>query len=293
MGATYGTENFANYRALSNQTDIYCRSTGGLNPDSDQNNTLSGIWTGGYKTLKGKAAVKAYLTDTYDKSIDNTKDINGSAGRGGDWASCFGLPIAPVPTTTVTREVLSSSGLSGTFDENCTPYTRGNNVYELVEVGSSANNVWFSNPSYENNAPSTGKGVMWIWGAPNGNTPIGVPGSQDFTFITNFCSSYEPTATPLTIIGGVDDYGILSVNGNQIWPTLPKIEEVFTFKITGDKTQLKEGVNQISLYCRNGGDTIMNPAGCWLAITLPNGAVIAATNSIDWRCHPGRQSIAW
>jgi len=300
IGDTYETENFAdvpNFRALNQQTDQYCRPDGKLNP-ANGNKTLETVWTSGYKdpitgnVLKGMEGVKKFLSVTYDSAVDNTRDINAqnnadTGGRANSWDDCFGIPIAKVPTNKVTHSIIGTGTPPATFKEICTPYTAGQNVYELAEVRS-ATSTW-KNLSYENGAPPTGNGVMWIWGNPNGK---GLDAANvDYTFRTNFCN---PNASgPLIVQGGFDDLAMIYVNGEKIWSNERSPDNGNSGPITAQFKGGADPINKVAIYCKNLGGGGGSAAGVWLVIKDSKNNILCTTNSIEWRCLSGRQPATW
>lgn len=300
IGNTYASENFAdvpNFRALTQQTDLYCRPDGKLNPENG-NKTLETIWTSGYRdptsgtVTKGLEGVKKFLSMTYDSAVDNTRDINApnnaeAGGRANSWESCFGLPIAPIPTNKVTHSILGTGTPPAGFLQKCTPYTAGQNVYELVEVGRS-NSTW-RGTNYERGAPATGNGVMWVWGNPNGK---GMDAHNvDYTFRTNFCNPNESGA--LTVLGGFDDLAKVYVNGTQIWTNEGDTTNNNTCSVSAQFKGGRDPINKVAIYCKNLAGPGGSAAGVWLAIKDAKGTILAATNSVDWRCVPGREATTW
>lgn len=100
----YNTDNFMDYRSLDKNTDEFCRPAGRLNPNTSAGLAKLKTISQGYKDLKGVDAVKQYLTDTYDKAVNESLDIHtdGDGGRKQAWIDCFGIPIADPKI--VTRE---------------------------------------------------------------------------------------------------------------------------------------------------------------------------------------------
>lgn len=267
-------EQFLNYRALDGNTDEYCRIAGSLNPDmpdSPERNELLRIYADGYSGLKNMEAVKKYLTDTYDKAVNPSLDLNKSDALGGrqdSWNKCFGIRLVPVEVETNSRYD-SSRRIGSTF----TAYTLPNNpgqlpVFAMAEAISRGNsrNIWAPNgPSAwtQNAVP----GAMWIWGTPDAF--VSTPMNQTFIFYYNFVHSADDIQA--TVVGSIDNTGSITINGNM--------KDNLGGSLTPYQVTIKKGVNTIAVR----GTNLGGPAGLWIAIKAPDGSTLVKTDS-EWRC---------
>ena len=267
----YSTEGFfdvpKNYRSMNLNTDEFCRPEGKLNPNTDQGYAELVSRAKGYKGLKGVDAVKKYLTDTYDKAINPSLDITktGEGGRKDAWDACFGIPIAPPKEITKSidapRELRRTENVS--FSVSCPP-TPGYPVFvdPSVKVGSGV--TWGG--VFINNKPPESENCYWIWGEENYKI-IGTT-EKYYTFYYNFCNPYGYDLKA-KLIGGFDDEGIVTINGNHIITAAASIQTKDPINITlkggvDNGQQPTDAIHRIEVKCINHG----GPAGIWLAIYI-------------------------
>jgi hypothetical protein len=294
------TQDTPNFRALTVNTDRYCRIAGSLNPESTDTAgraELIGIYQKGYSGKSGIAAIKQYLTDMYDRAIDSTKDANVSDAKGGredSWNKCFGIPLRdPVPRTNDRFDTAKDVGSTSVFVD-IPPTVGALPVYCMGEVGvAGPKNPWQRIvPSWENNAPPPGNGVFWMWGAVHENSVR--PGNEAFSFYYNF-NNPGPTVTA-KIAAGFDDYGYIVLNGTKYPSTNPNAAigyEGFSKSITPLQVTIPSGINRLEIRCVNGacnnsaysGGGCPSPAGVWLAITDSKGNIMVKTNCDGWTCN--------
>jgi len=117
LSASYSSaESFKDFKSLQGNTDQFCQHTGTLNPSTaaglaELKNVASGY--GGYQ---GVDAVKAYLSDTFSKSVGNL-DINmddSAGGRKTSWTKCFGIQVDDVPVVT-TNIIIPKTNIAASF----------------------------------------------------------------------------------------------------------------------------------------------------------------------------------
>ena len=296
-------EAFQNYRALDVNTDQYCRLAGALNPESDTDNKagrdeLMGIFNTGYQGKTGLAAIKEYLTDMYDRSINPALDANKSDSLGGRKDSirkCFGLNVRdPI---VLTNERIGSGVTTGSSHSQfeVPPNPGLSPAYCLFEVGSpdarSPWNPWKGNPAWEANAPPLGSGVYWLWGTSDGFGER--PANEAFSFYHNFVNT--GSTVNAVIAGCVDNYGYIVLNGTKYPSTNAnshKGYEGFENSIQPFTVTLPRGPNILEVRVVNAGGSLTaaqnnggwkNPAGMWLTIKVNNNFIVK-TGCDGWRC---------
>ena len=295
------TQDQPNFRALTINTDRYCRIAGSLNPESTDTAgraELLGIYQNGYSGQKGIVALKQYLTDMYDRAIDSTKDANVSDAKGGredSWNKCFGISLKdPVPVTNDRFDTKNDVG-STTVQVEIPPTPGALPVYCMCEVGvAGPKNPWqrISSATWEANAPPAGSGVFWMWGTADGYGSR--PPNEAFSFYYNF-NNPGPSVTA-KITAGFDNYGYIVLNGTKYPSTNPNASigyEGFMRAITPFQVTIPSGINRLEIRCVNAGfgpsawqaGNTYNPAGVWLAITDPNGNIMVKTNCDGWTCN--------
>ena len=295
------TDSSPNFRALTLNTDRYCRIAGSLNPESTDTAgraELLGIYQNGYSGKAGIVALKQYLTDMYDRAIDSTKDANVSDAKGGrqdSWNKCFGIALKdPVPVTNDRFDTKKDVG-STTVQVEIPPTPGALPVYCMCEVGvAGPKNPWqrISSATWEANAPVAGSGVFWMWGTADGYGSR--PPNEAFSFYYNF-NNPGPSVTA-KITAGFDNYGYIVLNGTKYPSTNPNASigyEGFMRAITPFQVTIPSGLNRLEIRCVNAGfgpsawesGNTYNPAGVWLAITDPNGNIMVKTNCDGWTCN--------
>ena len=277
-------EAFQNYRALDKNTDQYCRLAGALNPESDTDNKagrdeLMGIFNTGYQGKTGLAAIKEYLTDMYDRSINPALDANKSDSLGGRKDSirkCFGLNVRD-PIVLTNERIGSGVTTSSSHSQFEVPPNPGlSPAHCMVEVKSpDPKNIWGKYfPGYEANAPPLGSGVYWIWGTSDGWS--GRPLNEAFSFYYNFVNT--GSSLTATLAGGMDDKGYVKINDN-LYDNLGT-DLNLGVSIQPREVQLKRGANLIEIRTINTGG---GPTGVWLTITTNNN-ILVKTGCDGWRC---------
>jgi hypothetical protein len=292
-------EAFENYRALDVNTDQYCRLAGALNPessDTEGRDELMGIFNSGYQGKTGLAAIKEYLTDMYDRSINPALDANKSDSEGGRKDSirkCFGLNVRD-PIVLTNERIGSGSTTSSSRSQFDVPPNPGlSPAYCLFEVGSpDARSPWKGNPAWEANAPPLGSGVYWLWGTSDGFGER--PANEAFSFYHNFVNTGS-TVTNAVIAGGVDNYGYVVLNGTK-YPSSnvhsDKGYEGFQNIIQPFTVTLPRGPNTLEVRAVNSGGSVRaaqnnggwkNPGGMWLTIKVNNNFIVK-TGCDGWKC---------
>jgi hypothetical protein len=292
-------ETFENYRALDVNTDQYCRLAGSLNPESSDKvgrDELMGIFNGGYQGKTGLDAIKQYLTDMYDRSINPALDANKSDSLGGRKDSirkCFGLNLRdPI---VLTNERIGSGSTTGSSRQqfDVPPNPGLSPAHCLFEVGSpDARSPWKGNPVWEANAPPLGSGVYWLWGTSDGFGER--PANEAFSFYHNFVNTGS-TVTNAVIAGAVDNYGYIVLNGTK-YPSAnvhsDKGYEGYNNIIQPFTVTIPRGVNRLEFRAVNSGGSVTaaqnnggwrNPGGIWMTITVNNN-IIAKTGCDGWKC---------
>jgi hypothetical protein len=291
---------FENYRALDVKVDQYCRLGGALNPESSDTagrDELMGIFNGGYKGKTGLDAIKQYLTDIYDRSVNPELDANKSDSQGGRKDSirkCLGLNIRDSITSTnqridSTNQTTTSS--RGQFDPPPNPGLSP--AYCLFEVRSpDSRSPWKENPMWEATAPPLGSGVYWLWGTSDGYGER--PANEAFSFYYNFVNTGS-TITNAVITGAVDNYGYIVLNGIKYPPVnshSDKGYEGFSTTIQPFTVTLPRGPNTLEIRVVNSGGDVTaeqnnggskNPGGVWLTITANNNMLVK-TGCNGWKC---------
>jgi hypothetical protein len=291
-------ETFENYRALDVNTDQYCRLAGSLNPESSDKegrDELMGIFNGGYQGKTGLDAIKQYLTDMYDRSINPALDANKSDSLGGRKDSirkCFGLNLRD--SIVLTNDRIGSGTTSGSsrsqFDVPPNPGISP--AHCLFEVGSPDSRSPWKGNQWETNAPPLGSGVYWLWGTSDGYGER--PANEAFSFYYNFVNTGS-TATNAILAGTVDNYGYIVLNGTK-YPSAnvhsDKGYEGFGGSIQPFTVTIPRGVNKLEFRAVNAGGSVTaaqnnggwrNPGGIWMTITVNNN-IIAKTGCDGWRC---------
>jgi hypothetical protein len=292
-------EAFDNYRALYRNTDEYCRMAGSLNPESSDTagrDELMGIFNSGYQGKTGLAAIKEYLTDMYDRSINSELDANKSDALGGRKDSikkCFGFNVRD-PIVLTNERIGSGVTIGSSHSQFDVPLNPGlSPAYCLFEVGSpDARSPWKGNPVWEANAPPLGNGVYWLWGTSDGFGER--PANEAFSFYHNFVNTGS-TVTNAVIAGAVDNYGYIVLNGTK-YPSSnvhsDKGYEGFNKSIQPFTVTIPRGPNTLEVRCVNASSgvtaaqnngAITNPAGMWLTITVNNN-IIVKTGCDGWKC---------
>lgn len=275
-------EAFQNYRALDVNTDQYCRLAGALNPESSDKagrDELMGIFNTGYQGKTGLAAIKEYLTDMYDKSINSALDANKSDSLGGRKDSirkCFGLNVRD-PIVLTNDRIGSGVTTGSSHSQFEVPPNPGlSPAHCMVEVGSpDPKNIWGKYfPGYEANAPPLGSGVYWIWGTSDGWS--GRPPNEAFSFYYNFVNT--GSSLTATLAGGMDDKGYVKIN-DTLYDNLG-IDVNLGVSIQPRQVQLKRGANLIEIRTINTG---AGPTGVWLTITTNNN-ILVKTGCDGWKC---------
>ena len=292
-------EAFNNYRALDINVDQYCRLGGSLNPESSDTagrDELMGIFNSGYQGKSRLDAVKQYLTDMYDRSVNPDLDANKSDSRGGRKDSirkCFGMNVHdPILFTNNRIDSAATTGSSRKqFD--LPPNPGVSPAHCLFEVGSpDSRSPWKGNPGWEANAPPVGSGVYWMWGTSDGYGAR--PANEAFSFYHNFVNTGS-TVTTAVIAGAVDNYGYIVLNGTK-YPSVNTYSdrgyEGFGGIIQPFTVTIPHGPNTLEVRAVNSGGGITaaqnngdskNPGGIWLTITANNN-IIAKTGCEGWRC---------
>jgi len=292
-------EAFQNYRALDINTDQYCRLAGALNPessDTEGRNELMGIFNSGYQGKTGLDAIKEYLTDMYDRSINPSLDANKSDSEGGRKDSirkCFGLNVRdPI---VLTNERIGSGSTTGSSRQqfDVPPNPGLSPAYCLFEVGSpDARSPWKGNPVWEANAPPLGSGVYWLWGTSDGFGER--PANEAFSFYHNFVNTGS-TVTNAIIAGAVDNYGYIVLNGTKYPSTnvhSDKGYEGFNNIIQPFTVTIPRGPNTLEVRAVNSGGSVTasqnnngwkNPGGMWLTIKVNNNFIVK-TGCDGWKC---------
>ena len=292
-------EHFTNYRALDKNTDEYCRLAGALNPQSSDKagrDELMGIFNSGYQGKTGLDAIKQYLTDMYDRSINAALDPNKSDSMGGRKDSirkCLGLNLSePVK---MTNDRIGSGVTTGSSQSqfDVPPNPGLSPAHCLFEVGSpDARSPWKGNPVWEANAPPLGSGVYWLWGTSDGYGER--PANEAFSFYHNFVNTGS-TVTSAIIAGAVDNYGYIVLNGTKYPSTNAhndKGYEGFQNIIQPFTVTIPRGANTLEVRCVNSGGSVTaaqnnggwkNPGGVWLTITANNN-ILVKTGCDGWKC---------
>jgi Extracellular link domain len=279
---------FENYRALDNTVDQYCRLGGALNPESSDTagrDELMGIFNSGYQGKSGLDAIKQYLTDMYDRSINPDLDANKSDSQGGRKDSirkCFGFNVRDPILFTNNRIDFGVPGVPGmtigsSRDQFNVPSNPGiSPAHCMFEVGSpDSKNIWGRNfPAYEANAPPLGNGVYWIWGTSDGWS--GRPLNEAYSFYYNFINT--GSSLTATLAGGIDDRGYVKIN-DTLYDNLGTDLNIGV-SIQPREVQIKRGVNLIEIRSVNTGG---GPTGVWLTITTNNN-ILVKTACDGWRC---------
>ena len=291
-------ETFENYRALDINTDQYCRLAGSLNPESSDKegrDELMGIFNGGYQGKTGLDAIKQYLTDMYDRSINPALDANKSDSLGGRKDSirkCFGLNLRD-PIVLTNDRIGSGKTTGSSRNQFEVPPNPGiSPAHCLFEVGSPDSRSPWKGNQWETNAPPLGSGVYWLWGTSDGYGER--PANEAFSFYYNFVNTGS-TATNAILAGTVDNYGYIVLNGTK-YPSAnvhnDKGYEGFGGSIQPFTVTIPRGVNKLEVRCVNAGGSVTaaqnnggwrNPGGIWMTITVNNN-IIAKTGCDGWRC---------
>ena len=292
-------EAFENYRALDVNTDQYCRLAGALNPQSSDTagrDELMGIFNSGYQGKTGLDAIKQYLTDMYDRSINPALDANKSDSLGGrkdSMRKCFGLNLQD-PIVLTNDRIGSGVTTGSSHSQFDVPPNPGlSPAHCLFEVRSpDSRSPWKSNPLWEENAPPLGNGVYWLWGTSDGFGER--PANEAFSFYHNFVNTGS-TVTNAVITGAVDNYGYIVLNGTKYPSTNAhsnKGYEGFQNLIQPFTVTLPRGPNTLEVRCVNAGGSIKaaentgswkNPGGMWLTITV-NKNILVKTGCDGWKC---------
>ena len=292
------TEAFTNYRALDINTDQYCRLAGALNPqssDKDGRDELMGIFNSGYKGKSGLDAIKQYLTDMYDRSINKDLDANKSDALGGRKDSirkCLGLKLTESVKMTNERIGPGSTTTSSQSQFDVPPNPGISPAHCLFEVGSpDSRSPWKGNPVWEATAPPLGSGVYWLWGTSDGYGER--PANEAFSFYHNFVNTGSSVNAVIT--GSVDNYGYIVLNGTK-YPSVNAYSdrgyEGFGGIIQPFTVTLPRGANTLEVRAVNAGGSLTaaqnnggwkNPGGIWLTITVNNN-IIVKTECDGWRC---------
>ena len=289
---------FTNYRALDNTVEQYCRLAGSLNPQSSDKSgrdELMIIFNSGYKGKSGLDAIKQYLTDMYDRSINQDLDANKSDAQGGRKDSirkCLGLNVRD--SITYTNQRIDSGTTTGSsrsqFDAPTNPGLSP--AHCLFEVRSpDSRSHWKNHPMWEATAPPLGSGVYWLWGTSDGYGER--PANEAFSFYHNFVNTGSSVNAVIT--GSVDNYGYIVLNGTK-YPSVnahsDKGYEGFQTIIYPFTVTIPRGPNTLEIRAVNsGGDATAaqnnggwkNPAGIWLTITANNN-ILVKTDCEGWKC---------
>ena len=290
---------FENYRALDNTVEQYCRLAGSLNPQSSDKSgrdELMIIFNSGYKGKSGLDAIKQYLTDMYDRSINQDLDANKSDAQGGRKDSirkCLGLNVRD--SITYTNQRIDSGTTTGSsrsqFDSPTNPGLSP--AHCLFEVRSpDSRSHWKNHPMWEATAPPLGSGVYWLWGTSDGYGERHA--NEAFSFYYNFVNTGS-TVTNAVITGAIDNYGYIVLNGTK-YPSVNAYSDkgyegfqtiIYPFTVT-----IPRGPNTLEIRAVNsGGDATAaqnnggwkNPAGIWLTITANNN-ILVKTDCEGWKC---------
>jgi len=269
---------FENYRALDGINDQYCRLAGALNPESSDTagrDELMGVFNIGYQGKTELEAVKKYLTDMYDRSINPALDANKSDAEGGRHDSirkCFGIDVIMPQIETNTRfsseNIIDSS--KKYFDIPTNPGISP--AHCLCEVRSrDPKNIWSA--GFERNAPPVGNGVYWIWGTSDGWA--GRPLNEAYVFYYNFVNPGKSLTA--TLVGAIDDKGSIKIN-DTLYDNLGA-DPNNGVGIEPREVSIKRGVNTIEIRAINSG----GPAGVWAMIYVNNN-ILLKTGCDGWKC---------
>ena len=156
-------------------------------------------------------------------------------------------------------------------------------LYCLMEVGS-LTDPWkykYNSQYWETGAPPLGSGVYWIWGTPDGY--ISRPINESFSFNTVY--NNPSTAITATLIGALDNFGYVKINGRKYppqdtWDPVNKLYYGFVGGIPSTQVTLDAGTNRIEIFCQN-ASLSSSPAACWLTISA-NGQILVKTDCTSW-----------
>jgi hypothetical protein len=282
-----------NFRALTINTDRYCRIAGSLNPtstDTAGREELLGVYKTGYSGQKGIDAIKKYLTDMYDRAIDSKKDANVSDANGGrqdSWNKCFGIPLndpvhvtsdrfdttysigssdyeqipLPIPPTPVVpnpppRPPLPPTPIVPNPSAVPLPTTPGVlPVYCMAEVGvTGPKNPWKMLDAPKWEANAPPPGNGVFWMWGAADGYGSRPPNEAFSFYYNF-NNPGPTITA-KVAAGFDNYGYIVLNGTKYPSTNPHAAigyEGFIYAITPFQVTIPSGPNTLEIRCVNAG----------------------------------------
>lgn len=270
---------FENYRALDGINDQYCRLSGSLNPESTDTagrDELMGVFNSGYRGKTGLEAVKQYLTNMYDRSINPDLDANKSDAEGGRHDSirkCFGIDVIIPQLETNSR--FSSENTIGSSDQQIDiPTNPGiSPAHCLCEVRSrDPKNIWGA--EFEANAPPVGNGVYWIWGTSDAWS--GRPLNEAYSFYYNFVNPGKSLTA--TLVGAIDDKGSIKIN-DTLYDNLGA-DLNNGVGIQPREVPIKRGANTIEIRAINSGG---GPAGVWAMIYVNNN-ILLKTGCDGWKC---------
>jgi len=171
------------------------------------------------------------------------------------------------------------------------PGTPGNqSAVAVFEVGSVAS-AWHTT-SFENGAPATGNGVMWLMSTVY-QGDMNQPSNLAFAFYYTFINT-GPAVTGATMSCGLDNSGYIVLNGVKYKSTNVIMNLGYEgFGFTNLSVNIPPGLNTLEVRVVNMSGNPANtvwqnigstggPTAAWLAITSGSTVLVKTTNK--WRC---------
>jgi hypothetical protein len=253
VGKAYSSVPSLAYTSVQGTTGkpSYCLAQGTLNPANSKE--LEGVFTNGYKSLKGVEAVKRFLSDVFMRATDDTlaPTISDAAGgRATSIARCF-KSVAAFPEYGVLGAAEYTKLYRGAAATN-----------PVVVLGPLGMAPWSGGWGIRADSLPD-RNAKWIWSKEGAEK--NEPSWQTYRFMKKFRNTTSaPIRADLTCI--VDNRGTLEINNTNIGSLGGVTRHSVTFPV---------GESLVVMACANQG----GPAG--MAMTAVNAATKAVLFSSD------------